>query len=101
MGARVDEWVGGHADGGAQAKCGWPACPPPKRHSSPFSPLSHSITPSQFLELPGALGVFIVWGVTLPTIYVLASSITSLVFKDALILKVGGWVGGRVHATDS
>ncbi|PSC69824.1 PGR5 1A [Micractinium conductrix] len=42
---------------------------------------------TKFLELPGALGVFIVWGVTLPTIYVLASSITSLVFKDALILK--------------
>lgn len=30
------------------------------------------------------------WGFLLPTIYVLASSITNLIFKDALILKVGG-----------
>ena len=35
----------------------------------------------------------VLWGFLLPTIYVLASSLTNVVFKDALILKVllGGW----------
>jgi len=34
----------------------------------------------------------VLWGFLLPTIYVLASSITNLIFKDALILKVRFWL---------
>lgn len=57
---------------------------------------------TKIIELPEPWGIVALWGVLLPTVYVLASSITNLVFKDALILKVGrawgmarGAVGGE------
>lgn len=40
------------------------------------------------LELPEPYGIIVVWGVVLPTILVFATSLTNLVFKDNLILKV-------------
>lgn len=42
---------------------------------------------TKIIELPEPYGIVALWGVLLPTIYVLAASITNLVFKDALILK--------------
>jgi hypothetical protein len=39
------------------------------------------------IELPEPYGIVVLWGFLLPTIYVLASSLTNAVFKDALILK--------------
>lgn len=41
----------------------------------------------QLIELPEPYGIVVLWGFLLPTIYVLASSLTNAVFKDALILK--------------
>lgn len=41
------------------------------------------------LELPEPYGIIVVWGLVLPTILVFATSLTNLVFKDNLILKVG------------
>jgi hypothetical protein len=43
---------------------------------------------TKFLELPQPYGILVVWGVVLPSIYVLATSLTNLVLKDGLILKV-------------
>eukprot|EP00887_Chlorella_sp_A99_P001905 scaffold18.g1905.t1 len=41
---------------------------------------------TRLVELPEPYGIIAVWGVVLPTIYVLASSLTNLLFPDALIL---------------
>ena len=49
---------------------------------------------TELIELPEPWGIVMLWGVVLPSVYVLASSITNLVFRDALILKVCVWVGG-------
>jgi hypothetical protein len=42
---------------------------------------------TKFIELPQPWGPTFVWGLLLPVIYVLASSLTNLAFKDALVLK--------------
>lgn len=42
---------------------------------------------TKIIELPEPYGIVALWGVLLPTIYVLASSITQAVFSDALVLK--------------
>jgi hypothetical protein len=42
---------------------------------------------TKFLELPQPYGIIAVWGVALPALFVLSSSLTNLVLKDALILK--------------
>ena len=51
---------------------------------------------TELIELPEPWGIVMLWGVVLPSVYVLASSITNLVFRDALILKVS-WSGGGVQ----
>lgn len=43
---------------------------------------------TKFIELPAPFGIITVWGLVLPSIFVLASSITNLVLKDGLILQV-------------
>ena len=56
---------------------------------------------TKIIELPEPYGIVALWGVLLPTIYVLAASITNLVFKDALILTVRAglaWPGRQEHA---
>ena len=40
------------------------------------------------LELPQPWGIFVVWGLVLPLVYIVASSLTNLVLRDFLILKV-------------
>ena len=40
------------------------------------------------LELPQPYGIIAVWGIALPAIFVLSNSLTNLVLKDGLILKV-------------
>jgi hypothetical protein len=40
------------------------------------------------LELPQPWGIFVVWGLVLPLVYIVSSSLTNLVLKDFLILKV-------------
>ena len=40
------------------------------------------------LELPQPWGIFVVWGLVLPLVYIVASSLTNLVLSDFLILKV-------------
>lgn len=45
------------------------------------------------MSLPGAVGVVVWCGLVLPATYVIASSIKQLLFKDALVLKVGSSVG--------
>lgn len=42
---------------------------------------------TKIIELPQPIGIVALWGFLLPTVYVLASSLTNLVFKDAVILK--------------
>ncbi len=42
---------------------------------------------TKFIELPPPLGVFALWGLVLPTAYVLATAITNVAFKDNVILK--------------
>ena len=42
---------------------------------------------TRLLELPEPFGIVVVWGVVLPIVYILSNAITSLVFKDALVLK--------------
>lgn len=42
---------------------------------------------TRLLELPEPFGIIVVWGVVLPVVYILSNAITSLVFKDALVLK--------------
>ena len=39
------------------------------------------------LELPQPWGIFVVWGLVLPLVYILSSSLTNLVLRDFLILK--------------
>eukprot|EP00199_Chlamydomonas_sp_CCMP681_P002468 CAMPEP_0119106584 /NCGR_PEP_ID=MMETSP1180-20130426/5042_1 /TAXON_ID=3052 ORGANISM="Chlamydomonas cf sp, Strain CCMP681" /NCGR_SAMPLE_ID=MMETSP1180 /ASSEMBLY_ACC=CAM_ASM_000741 /LENGTH=338 /DNA_ID=CAMNT_0007091947 /DNA_START=36 /DNA_END=1052 /DNA_ORIENTATION=- len=39
------------------------------------------------IELPPPYGVVLLWGLLLPTTFVLASAITNLAFKDSLVLK--------------
>lgn len=41
------------------------------------------------LELPEPWGLFVVWGLVLPLVYIVSSSLTNLVLRDFLILKVG------------
>ena len=43
---------------------------------------------TKLLELPQPYGIIAVWGIALPAIFVLSTSITNLVLKDGLILKV-------------
>lgn len=59
---------------------------------------------TKLVELPEPYGIIVLWGFVLPTVYVMADAIAKLLFKDALILKVGlefgrrvGWVGRRRH----
>ena len=40
------------------------------------------------IELPQPYGVVFLWGVLLPSLFILANALTSLVFKDGLIVKV-------------
>ena len=40
------------------------------------------------IELPEPLGIIALWGLVLPSIFIFASALTQLAFKDALILKV-------------
>lgn len=47
------------------------------------------LSSQQIIQLPQPIGIVALWGFLLPTVYVLASSLTNLVFKDAVILKVG------------
>lgn len=42
---------------------------------------------TKLIELPPPYGIVLLWGVLLPTVYVLANAIANLLFKDALILK--------------
>jgi hypothetical protein len=42
---------------------------------------------TKFLELPQPYGIIAVWGLALPALFVLSSSLTNLVLKDGLILK--------------
>eukprot|EP01024_Parvocaulis_polyphysoides_P017441 TRINITY_DN176_c1_g1_i1.p1 TRINITY_DN176_c1_g1~~TRINITY_DN176_c1_g1_i1.p1 ORF type:complete len:328 (+),score=33.80 TRINITY_DN176_c1_g1_i1:69-1052(+) len=42
---------------------------------------------TKFIELPSPYGIIALWGVTLPLLYIISSSLTDLVFKDAMILK--------------
>ncbi|CAK0745715.1 hypothetical protein CVIRNUC_001639 [Coccomyxa viridis] len=39
------------------------------------------------LELPQPWGIFVVWGLVLPLVYIVSSSLTNLVLRDFLILK--------------
>ena len=41
------------------------------------------------IELPEPYGIIALWGLVLPAIFVFASAITQLAFKDAFIAKVG------------
>lgn len=43
---------------------------------------------TQLLELPQPWSIIITWGVVLPLVFLVASALTNLVLKDALILKV-------------
>jgi hypothetical protein len=45
---------------------------------------------TKVIELPKPYGIVFLWGLVLPSLFILANAITSLVFKDALILKVRG-----------
>jgi len=40
------------------------------------------------VELPQPYGIVFLWGVLLPSLFILANALTSLAFKDALIVKV-------------
>ena len=40
------------------------------------------------IELPEPWGVVALWGLVFPSIFILANALTSLAFKDALIMKV-------------
>lgn len=42
---------------------------------------------TKIIELPEPWGIVALWGVLLPIVYVLSTSITNAVFKDALILR--------------
>jgi len=42
---------------------------------------------TRLLELPEPYGIVFLWGIVLPAVYILSNAITSLVFKDALVLK--------------
>ncbi|KAG7672555.1 putative PGR5-like protein 1A, chloroplastic [Nannochloris sp. 'desiccata'] len=42
---------------------------------------------TKLIELPEPYGIVFVWGFVLPVVYILSNAITSLVFKDALVLK--------------
>lgn len=42
---------------------------------------------TKVIELPKPYGIVFLWGLVLPSLFILANAITSLVFKDALILK--------------
>lgn len=44
---------------------------------------------TKLVELPEPFGIFVVWGFVLPLTYIVSSSLTNLVLKDFLILKVG------------
>lgn len=72
------------------ARC--PALPP--QAASVF--ISANLATGGALEqIPGQVGVVFWGGLVLPTAYVLAHAFGQLLFKDALILKVGpvfGWV---------
>lgn len=43
---------------------------------------------TKLIELPEPYGIIALWGLILPLIYVISTSITSIVLNDALILKV-------------
>ncbi len=47
------------------------------------------------LELPQPWGIFVVWGLVLPLVYIVSSSLTNLVLRDFLILKASTltWLG--------
>jgi hypothetical protein len=47
---------------------------------------------TQAIELPKPYGIIFVWGLVLPSLFILANALTSLAFKDALIMKVCGCV---------
>lgn len=42
---------------------------------------------SKVISLPPPLGTFLLWGIVLPTCYVISTSITNVLFKDNIILK--------------
>jgi hypothetical protein len=44
---------------------------------------------SPLVRLPSNISPYIWGGLVLPTVYVLASTVSSFLFKDALVLKVG------------
>ena len=39
------------------------------------------------VELPEPYGIIVLWGLVLPALFIFASALTQLAFKDALILK--------------
>jgi hypothetical protein len=43
---------------------------------------------TRLVELPEPYGILFVWGLVLPTVFIFVASITNLIFKDNLILKV-------------
>ena len=53
---------------------------------------------TKVIELPKPYGIVFLWGLVLPSLFILANAITSLVFKDALILKVRGPCPSRCFA---
>jgi hypothetical protein len=42
---------------------------------------------TSLIELPPPYGIVALWGLILPTLYLLSSSITNLVLRDGVILK--------------
>ena len=43
---------------------------------------------TQVLELPQPAGILVTWGAVLPLVFLIASALTNLVFKDGVILNV-------------
>lgn len=52
------------------------------------------------LELPPPYGIVALWGLVLPVLYLLSSSITNLVLRDGLILKGCAAAAQRAHGGD-
>ena len=43
---------------------------------------------TSLLELPQPWGILVTWGCVLPLVFLIASALTNLVFKDGIILNV-------------
>lgn len=51
------------------------------------------LTGGNLVHLPGSVGAFVWGGIVLPTVYVVTAAVNGFLWKDALVLKVGGWGG--------